>query len=226
MGGGAERRLDGTASGWRVDGIADFNTVAVECIAAPGVALLPRTPGLPDAAFAHDGQITKREVRAVTLAALAPVPGQLLWDVGAGSGAVAIEWMRAAPTCRAVAIERDARRVARIAENAARLGTPNLVVLEGEAPEALKTLESPDAVFIGGGLTATGMFEACWQALKPGGRLVANAVTLESEQALIRRQPDVGGELTRLAISRADDLGCHTGWRPFRPVTQLAAVKR
>ena len=226
MGGAKERRLDATAEAWQPGRVADFNTIAVDCLAGPDAALLPRTPGLPDEAFRHDGQMTKREVRAVTLSALQPVPGQLLWDLGAGSGSVAIEWMRSHPRCRAVAIERHAARIALIAGNAAALGTPGLEIVEGEAPGALDGLEAPDAAFIGGGLRADGNFETCWDRLKPGGRLVANAVTVEGEGALARWRAELGGELIRIAVSRAGAVGPYTGWRPLMPVTQLRAVKR
>lgn len=226
MGGAKERRLDATAEAWQPGRAADFNTIAVDCIAGPDAALLPRSPGLPDEAFRHDGQMTKREVRAVTLSALQPVPGQLLWDLGAGAGSIAIEWMRSHRRCRAVAVERHADRIALIAGNAAALGTPGLEIVEGEAPGALDGLEAPDAAFIGGGLRADGNFETCWDRLKPGGRLVANAVTVEGEQALARWRAELGGELTRIAISRAGAVGSYTGWRPLMPVTQLRAVKR
>ena len=226
MGGAKERRLDATAEAWQPGRVADFNTIAVDCLAGPDAALLPRTPGLPDEAFRHDGQMTKREVRAVTLSALQPVPGQLLWDLGAGSGSIAIEWMRSHPCCRAIAVERYAGRIALIAGNAAALGTPGLEIVEGEAPGALDGLEAPDAAFIGGGLRADGNFETCWDRLKPGGRLVANAVTVEGEQALARWRAELGGELTRIAVARTGAVGPYTGWRPLMPVTQLRAVKR
>lgn len=225
MGGPKERTVSATAARWRANDVADFNTVAVECAAGPDAALLPRTPGLPDDAFKNDGQLTKREVRAVTLASLAPVPGQLLWDVGAGCGSIAIEWMRSHPRARALAVERAKDRIALIADNAAALGAPKLEIVEGEAPAALAGLEPPDAVFVGGGLDAPGNIEACWQALKPGGRLAANAVTIEGEQALTRARERFGGELTRLAISRAEPIGTRTGWRALMTVTQLKAVK-
>ncbi|MFQ6017689.1 MAG: precorrin-6y C5,15-methyltransferase (decarboxylating) subunit CbiE [Kiloniellaceae bacterium] len=226
MGGPRERRITGSAADWNAADIADFNTVAVECIAGPDAPLLPRTAGLPDTAFRHDGQMTKREVRAMSLAALGPVPGQLLWDVGAGCGSVAIEWMRSQPRARACAIERDKGRIALIAANAAALGTPGLQIVEGEAPAALDGLDAPDAVFVGGGLTGAGNVEACWRALEPGGRLVANAVTVAGEQILARWQDEIGGEMVRIAVSRAAPVGRYTGWRPLMPVTQLQAVKR
>lgn len=225
MEGVAERRLEGTAESWRVNDVAALNTLAVDCIAGPAAALLPTTPGLPDEAFRHDGQMTKREMRAVTLASLAPVAGQLLWDVGAGCGSVAIEWMRAAPRSRAVAIERKAERRAMIAENAEALGTPLLEIVAGEAPTALAGLEAPDAVFIGGGVSSQDVIEACWAALKPGGRMVANAVTLEGEQALLAWQQREGGALSRLSVSRAEAVGPFQGWRPMMPVTHYAQTK-
>lgn len=191
----------------------------------PGFGLLPRVPGLPDEAFEHDGQITKREIRALALAALAPVPGQLLWDVGAGSGSVGIEWMRVHPASRAIAVEPRAERRDRIARNAAALGVPGLRIVAGTAPQALAGLPSPDAVFIGGGVTADGVVTACWEALADGGRLVANAVTLEGEQALTAWHARLGGTLTRLSVERAAPLGTFTTWRPALTVTQWAAGK-
>lgn len=220
-----ERCVEGIAVTWSANDIADLNTIAVDCIAAPDAPLLPRTPGLPDEAFRHDGQMTKREVRAATLSALMPVQGQLLWDVGAGCGSVAVEWMRAAPRARAVAIERQAERRAMIAENAESLGTPLLQIIAGEAPEALYGLEAPDAVFIGGGVSNPGLIEVCWTKLKTGGRLVANAVTLEGETALLDWQKQHGGSLTRIAVSRAEPVGPFRGWRPMMPVTQYSSTK-
>ncbi|MCH8809639.1 MAG: precorrin-6y C5,15-methyltransferase (decarboxylating) subunit CbiE [Proteobacteria bacterium] len=229
MGGPRERRHEGRAEDWDAQGdapgIAEFNTVAVDCVAGPGAGLLPRSPGLPDDAFRHDGQMTKREVRAITLAALAPVPGQLLWDVGAGAGSVAIEWLRADPRCRAIAIEREADRIALIAGNAGALGVPGLEIVAGAAPAALDGLAPPDAVFLGGGLRTAGVFEAAWAALKPGGRLVANAVTIEGAAALARWYGEYDGELVRVAISRAGPVGGASVLRPMLPVTQLRLVK-
>jgi precorrin-6B C5,15-methyltransferase / cobalt-precorrin-6B C5,C15-methyltransferase len=188
-------------------------------VADPGTVPLAPVPGLPDEAYAHDGQLTKRDVRAVTLARLAPLPGRLLWDVGAGAGSIGIEWMRVHPSCRAVAVESDAVRARRIAGNAARLGVPGLRVVEGRAPEALDGLPEPDAVFVGGGLTGEGLLEACWAALCPGGRLVANAVTVEGEAVLAAWRSRVGGELTRLSVAHAAPVGGYSGWRPAMPVT-------
>jgi precorrin-6Y C5,15-methyltransferase (decarboxylating) len=219
LGGPGERRHDGTAATWTAS-VGPLNVIALDCRAAPGVIPLGRAPGLPDDAYDHDGQLTKREVRAITLAALAPLPGQLLWDVGAGSGSVAIEWLRTHPSCAAVAIESRAERADRIRRNADVLGAPGLRVVDGRAPDALVDLPSPDAVFVGGGLTADGVIEACWAALRAGGRLVANAVTLESEAVLTRWQAAVGGTLTRIEVSRAAPVGGFTGWKPMMPVTQ------
>lgn len=227
MGGPFERRFDGRAADWPAPDpeAADLNTLAIACEAEPGAPRLPRTPGLPDDAFRHDGQLTKREIRAVTLAALVPVPGQMLWDIGAGCGSIAIEWSRTHPACRAVAIESRPDRLALITGNAEALGVPRLQVVAGRAPEALAGLPRPDAVFIGGGLTVPGVIDAAWDALPPGGRLVANAVTLDGERRLIDLYERLGGALTRLAVSRAEPVGRFTGWRPLMPVTQFAVTK-
>jgi precorrin-6Y C5,15-methyltransferase (decarboxylating) len=224
MGGAGERRLDGTAATWRHERCADLNTLAVECVAGPGARFLSRAAGLPDDAFRHDGQITKRAVRAATLAALAPLPGALLWDVGAGSGSIAIEWLRLGGG-RAIAIEREPARVALIAANAAELGVPELEIVAGEAPSALVDLPRPDAIFLGGGIAMPGLIEAAWSALAPRGRLAANAVTLASEARLVEWHARHGGRLTRIAISEAEPLGGGHAWRPHLPVTQLVLVK-
>jgi precorrin-6Y C5,15-methyltransferase (decarboxylating) len=226
MGGTDEHRVVGTAGDWSVGETAALNTIAVDCIAGERAAVRARVPGLPDDAYRHDGQLTKREVRAATIAALAPTPGRLLWDVGAGCGSVAIEWLRCHRTLSAIAVEREPERCAMILDNAAALGVPNLDVVEGQAPECLGSLPSPDAVFVGGGLATPGLVERCWHALKPGGRFVANAVTLEGEARLLALRDEFGGELTRIAISRAERIGAYTGWRPHMPVTQLAVAKR
>jgi precorrin-6B C5,15-methyltransferase / cobalt-precorrin-6B C5,C15-methyltransferase len=199
--------------------------IAIECRLDAATAPLPRSPGLPDDAFEQDGQITKREIRALALAALAPVPGQLLWDVGAGSGSIGIEWMRAHPASQAIAVEPRADRRDRIIRNAAALGVPGLVVLPGAAPDALAGLPRPDAVFIGGGVTAEGVVRACWEALDAGGRLVANAVTIEGELALADWHRRLGGSLTRIAVERAGSLGGFTTWRPALPVVQWSVRK-
>jgi precorrin-6Y C5,15-methyltransferase (decarboxylating) len=199
--------------------------IAIECRQGYQTAPLPRVPGLPDEAFEQDGQITKREIRALTLAELAPVPGQLLWDVGAGSGSVAIEWMRVHPASRAFAVEPRADRRERIARNAAALGVPGLVVVPGAAPGALSGLPQPDAVFVGGGVTVEGVVAACWDALPAGGRLVANAVTIEGQAALGEWRHRLGGTLTRISVERADALGAFTTWRPALPVVQWSVRK-
>lgn len=225
MGGPRERCLSGTAAEGVEGDVDDLNTLAIELVAEPGAAVHARTPGLPDDAFEHDGQMTKREVRAATLAALAPMPGQLLWDVGSGCGSVAIEWMRAADRACAMAIERHEGRRAMTARNAANLGVPTLKLVAGSAPEALEGLVTPDAVFVGGGVAGDGVAQTCWDALAPGGRLVANAVTLESEHALFHLHERLGGELVRLSIARAEPVGGLTGWRPLMPVTQWRIIK-
>ena len=224
MGGERENRVTGTAVMWGSKAVEPLHTLAIECIAEPGALLLPPVPGLPDEAFQHDGQLTKREVRASTIAALTPTPGALLWDVGAGSGSIGIEWMRGAANARAIAIERNPDRSAAIATNAETLGTPYLQVLTGQAPGILADLEPPDAIFIGGGLSADTV-RPCWEAIRPGGRLVANAVTIEGEAVLFEAQRAIGGALTRIAISRAEPVGPFQGWRPLMPVTQWAVRK-
>ncbi len=226
MGGADERRLEGVAEDWGHPRAADLNTIAVECVAGGEARWLPRVPGLPDDAFEHDGQITKREVRAVTLARLMPAPGQRLWDLGAGSGSVAIEWLRAEPTAEALAVERDAARCAAIAHNGAALGVPRLEVTQGEAPGALEGLEPrPDAIFLGGGVSTPGLLEFCREALGGGGRLVANAATIEAEASLFAFHEAWGGELVRLGVARAGPVGRLTGFKPMMEITQLAAVK-
>ncbi|NBM20765.1 precorrin-6y C5,15-methyltransferase (decarboxylating) subunit CbiE [Streptomyces sp. GC420] len=225
LGGESELVREGTAESWSRAPGDPLNVVAVECRRAPDALRLALTPGLPDDAYEHDGQLTKRPVRAATLAALAPAPGELLWDVGGGSGSVAIEWMRAHRSCRAVAVERDPARAERIGRNAASLGVPTLRVVRGEAPGALAGLPAPDAVFVGGGLTAPGVLDACWAALPQGGRLVANAVTLESESLLADWYRRHGGELLRLATAHASPVGGFTSWRQAMPVTQWAVTK-
>jgi precorrin-6Y C5,15-methyltransferase (decarboxylating) len=202
-----------------------LNVVAVECLLSHGGTRLGLTPGLADAAYEDDGQLTKREVRAVTISSLAPSPGELLWDIGGGAGSIAIEWMRAHRTCRAITVESDSDRATRIARNAEALGVPGLRVMVGQAPGALAGLPCPDAIFIGGGLTVPGLFEAAWAALRPGGRLVVNTVTLESEVALAQRYARYGGELIRIATSRAKAVGGFTGWQQAMPVTQWSVTR-
>ena len=224
MGGPDEARFDATANTWNHT-VPAFNTLCVDCVAAPDAALLPRVPGLPDDLFRSDGTMTKREIRAATLAKLMPMRGALLWDIGTGSGSVAIEWMRAARSARAIAIEpRDDRR-AMAAENASALGAPRLDLRAGEVPKALEELEQPDAVFIGGGLSEV-VFGAAWAALRPLGRLAANAVTLESELTLTMLHRKHGGDLVRISVDRAEPVGRYRGWRPSMTVTQWSLVKR
>ncbi len=226
MGGADEHHVAGTAEDWSVGETLPLNTIAVDCIAGDAAIVRARVPGLPDDAYRHDGQLTKREVRAATIAALAPTPGERLWDVGAGCGSIAIEWLRCHRTLAATAVEREPERCAMILDNASALGVPHLELVEGEAPAALEGLPRPDAVFVGGGLAMPGLLERCWEALPFGGRLVANAVTLEGEARLLAFRDEFGGALTRIAVSRAERIGAYTGWRPNMPVTQLAAVKR
>lgn len=225
LGGAAERRVDGVAHAWLHAAVADLNLVAIDCLADADAPRLSRLAGLPDVAFKHDGQLTKRDVRAMTLARLAPLPGELLWDVGAGSGSIGIEWMRAHPSCRALAIEADAGRQGLIEHNRDALGVPGLQLVRGTAPAALGGLETPDAIFIGGGVTRDGVLETCWQHLRPGGRLVANAVTLQSEMTLMAWRARHGGELTRLHVAQAQPLGEFDTWRQALPITLLDVIK-
>ncbi|OAL14400.1 precorrin-6Y methyltransferase [Streptomyces noursei] len=225
LGSEREHHLTGTADGWAHPPGDPLNVIAVDCARDPLAPHLGAVPGLPDAAYEHDGQLTKRHVRAATLAALAPAPGELLWDIGGGSGSIGIEWMRTHRTCRAVSVERSPERAARITRNAAALGVPALRVVTAAAPAGLTELPAPDAVFIGGGLTAHGLLDACWDALRPGGRLVANTVTLESEALLADRYRRHGGELVRLAVAHAVPVGGFTGWRQAMPVTQWSVTK-
>ena len=230
MGGPRERRrtdsaerIAGTPSA--EDTVADLNTLAIDCIATDAASAMTRVPGLPETAFAHDGKITKPEARATAIAALAPYPGALLWDIGAGCGSVAIEWMRSDPRSRAIAVERAADRIALLRANATALGTPGITVIEGEAPAVLAGLPTPDAVFIGGGMHDPALWETCWARLRPGGRLAVNAVTLESEQIVLDRHARIGGRLIRLSVAQAGPVGSYRGWRQQMPVTQWTVTK-
>ena len=225
LGGPEERITDTTASAWGSRWADQLHAVAIECAAAPRAELHARVPGLPDTAYEHDGALTKRYVRAATLALLAPTPGALLWDIGAGSGSIAIEWLRAEPTARAIATEQREDRADRVNRNALALGVPGLEVVVGPAPKVLGRLDRPDAVFIGGGLTADGMLDTCLKALRTGGRLVANAVTLEGEQLLAQAHKQHGGELIRIEVAQAEPLGSFTGWRSQRPIVQWSYRK-
>ncbi len=225
MGGAREQVSSFTAAAAPARSYSDLNTLAIRCLAAAGARILSRLAGLPDDAFRHDGQMTKREVRAATLAALSPAPDQLLWDVGAGCGSVAIEWMRAARGCAAIAFETSAERRAMIAANADALGTPRLQVVAGEAPASLAGQPAPDAAFIGGGLGTPGLFETVWAALKPGGRLAANTVTVDGEIALFELQETHGGEVVRIEVSQLGEVGRLRAMKPRMAVTQWRTVK-
>ncbi len=226
MGGVDERRLDGVAIDWMHPAGASLNTVAIEIIADADARIYGIAPGLPDDAFIHDGLLTKREVRAVTLAALAPRPGEVLWDVGAGNGSISIEWLRINPTGRAIAVERNYERAEVMKINANRLGAPTIEVVEGSVPEVLdEILAEPDVIFIGGGLTSGDTLAYCWDRLPSGGRLVVNVVALESAAELFAFQKTYGGTLTQLAIARNAPVGGMTKFEPMAPVIQYAGVK-
>ncbi len=219
-----ESRRETTAAA--ADGLGDvpaLNLVAVACVAA-STATLGFGPGLPDRAYENDGQLTKRDLRASALSRLAPVPGELLWDLGAGAGSIAIEWARTDPRCRAIAVDRTPDRAARIAANAARLGVPGIQVITADVVESLDWLPQPDAVFVGGGADLD-LIRRCWHLLPAGGRLVAHAVTTETEQVLLEAWRGFGGELVRIAVEKLEPLGGFTGWKPARAVVQWSAVR-
>ncbi len=226
LGGPSERIRSATADGFDLADVAVLNLMAVEVKAAAGARIIPLGFGLDDALFEHDGQITKREIRALTLSALSPRRGQLLWDIGAGSGSIGIEWMLSHHSMRTIAVEAHPERAARIRRNAAAFGVPGLQLVEGEAPAVLSGLPQPDAIFIGGGGSEAGVLDAAIRALKPGGRLVANAVTLEMEAVLLGAHQKHGGQLVRIDVARAAAIGTMNGWRPAMPVTQWTWIKQ
>ncbi|GAA2048594.1 precorrin-6y C5,15-methyltransferase (decarboxylating) subunit CbiE [Williamsia deligens] len=219
LGGPREDRWSGTAATWQHPPGSALAVVAVECVGPP----LATGTGLDDDTFENDGQLTKSAVRALTLSALRPAAGEVLWDIGGGAGSIAVEWCRTDRRCRAWTFEADDARRERIARNAARHGVPHTVTVAGPAPDSFPRGEAPDAIFVGGGLTDPGMLDACWAALRPGGRLVANAVTLESENLLLTAHRDRGGDLRRIHLETAAPLGQMTTWRPILPVTQWTA---
>ncbi|WP_408014489.1 precorrin-6y C5,15-methyltransferase (decarboxylating) subunit CbiE [Rhodococcus spongiicola] len=224
LGGPGERVVEGVAAPWDVPAGDPLNVIAVE-VRGTGTLRLTRTPGLPDAAYSGDGQMTKHEVRALTLSALAPAPGEVLWDVGGGSGTIGIEWMRSHPRCRAVVFEREESRVVQIRDNSAALGVPALRV-SATAPEAFARENSvPDAIFVGGGVTQSGLLDACWDRLRPGGRMVVNAVTTEAEALVLQWHSMHGGALRKFQIYRGEPLGGFTAWRPQLPVAQWTVTK-
>jgi precorrin-6B C5,15-methyltransferase / cobalt-precorrin-6B C5,C15-methyltransferase len=226
LGAGGESVVKSTADTFGDRPVDPLHAIAITCARAPTTTLLPLVPGLPDEAYDHDRALTKRHVRAATIAALAPTPNGLLWDIGAGSGSIAIEWLRAEATARAIAVEPREERAERINRNAEQLGVSALEVIIGTAPDVLAGLDPPDAVFIGGGVTTTGVVATSWAALAAGGRIVANAVTLEGEQALIAARAAYGGDLVRLEVSHAEPIGSFTAWRPALPVVQWSTGKR
>ena len=219
LGGVDEQVVTGRADVWN-DGAPALNVVAVDCV-GPAVS---RAPGLPDSHFVNDGQLTKQPVRALTVSALAPAEGCLLWDVGAGSGSVGIEWLRQLRTGRVVAFESDADRADVATSNASRHGVGDRYEIRGGAPAALAGAPTPDAVFIGGGMTAE-VLDTAWSALRTGGRIVAHAVTRAPERLLVEAVSKHGGDLIRVSVERAAPLGRSTAWRPALPIVQWSAVK-
>lgn len=224
LGGPREYVRETRADAFDLEEVAALNAVAIEVDAAPGARIIPLTPGLPDDWFENDGQLTKREIRAMTLSALAPRKGETLWDIGAGAGSISIEWMLSHPANRAIAIERDAARAARIARNALALGVPDVEIVVGAAPPALNDLHRPDAIFIGGGANSETL-EAAWNALPAQGRIVVNAVTLETQMLLAQAFDDKGGDLTHLQVARARPVGRFHALDPGMGVLQWRATK-
>jgi precorrin-6Y C5,15-methyltransferase (decarboxylating) len=224
LGGPRERIVSVAAQNFAENHVDPLNLVALELAATPDAPVLKLTPGLAEEFFEHDGQITKNEVRAVTLSALAPRAGEHLWDLGCGSGSVAIEWLLRHPSNTAEGVERDPERAARAVRNGIHLGVPGLRVHVGTSPAALERLAPPDAIFIGGGASEA-VVEIAWRALSRGGRLVINAVTLETSRLIYDLPERIGGTLTRLSIERLEPVGPYTGFRPAMAVTQFAAVK-
>jgi precorrin-6B C5,15-methyltransferase / cobalt-precorrin-6B C5,C15-methyltransferase len=225
MGGVGQRMSHFIAAEIPKEDWSPLHVLAVQCVAAPDAKIWSRVAGLPDDAFVHDGQLTKREVRAATLAALAPAPDELLWDVGAGCGSVSVEWMRSTRGCQAIAFEHNADRLAMIAQNIDQLGVPGLKVIAGRAPDVLVGHPQPDAIFIGGGMANDGVFAAAWAALRPGGRLVSNVVTIEGERALFDLQESHGGELVRIDVSNLTRVGAHRALKPRMAVLQWRVQK-
>jgi precorrin-6B C5,15-methyltransferase / cobalt-precorrin-6B C5,C15-methyltransferase len=225
LGGPRERRLRFAANALVPTEIARLNLIGIEVVAAPEARVIPRAPGLPEAFFDHDGQITKREIRAISLAALAPRAGEMLWDIGCGSGSIACEWALAHPANLAIGIERDPERCERARRNACSLGVPGVRIVAGVAPDVLSDLPSPDAAFIGGGAHDPALIEEVWTALRPGGRLVANAVTIDTEARLIAAQRAHSGTLIRVGVERLDSIGSYAAFRPAINVMQWAVVK-
>ncbi len=224
LGGSKENQLHTIARQRVTKPIAPLNTIAIQTHNSQFSIPYAQFP-IPDAQYQHDGQITKQEIRTLTLAALSPFPGQLLWDVGAGSGSIGIEWMRTHPRNQAIAIESHPDRLANITHNAKNLGVPNLKIIAGRAPEALQNLQRPDSIFVGGGITQSGVFETCWDALNDGGRMVINGVTLETEMKLFQLKQAHGGSLTRIQIQRAEPIGNFLGWKSLSPITQWLVTK-
>jgi precorrin-6B C5,15-methyltransferase / cobalt-precorrin-6B C5,C15-methyltransferase len=220
LGAPAEARWDDPA----LVELPSLNIACVTCLADRLSVAETQAPGLADEAFHHDGQLTKRDVRASALARLMPAPGQLLWDVGAGAGSIGIEWCRIHPSCRAIAVERDGARAKRIRLNAARLGVPELQVVVAEAPAVLAGLPIPDAIFVGGGASVDVM-DGCWRALRAGGRLVVHAVTQQTETIVVDAWRRLGGALARIVIETMEPIGGYDGWKPARAVVQWSVRK-
>jgi len=226
LGGLSESRADATAASWNVRVAPEVNVVCLDCVADESRrSAMSSVPGLPDSAFGEEGAVVARDARAAALARLAPAAGDLLWGLGPGAASVAIEWLRAEPLASAVVVENDIDAVARTKESAADLGVPELRVVRGTLPEALDSLAAPDAVFLGARAADTALVEAAWGALRPGGRLVAHAVTLDDEAALIDLFRKHGGELVRIGVDTVAASDAAIAWRASQPVMQWSAVR-
>tara|TARA_B100000686_G_scaffold304301_1_gene341821 strand:- start:1176 stop:2396 length:1221 start_codon:yes stop_codon:yes gene_type:complete len=227
MGGKKERIVKNIAAEWKSQKLSALNTISVECLAGPNATVWSRVPGLPESAFQHDNMITKYEVRAATIAALSPLPNEFFWDVGAGSGAIAIEWLRLVPSARAIAIESKKTRFNFIRANARNLGVPNLEIVAGRAPDVFKKIQgNPNSIFVGGGVSDINLMLACWNRLQLHGKLVANAVTLQTQEALLKLREKWGGKITKFSIARESPIGRFSSLQPLMEVWQLRAEKK
>ena len=225
LGGSKEKKITCKAQNWKETHLEKLNTIAIECKSEDRAKRFAGGLGLPDKAFRNSSLLTKREIRVLTLSALKPMLTGLLWDIGAGSGSISIEWLLANSNNEAIALEKNKDVCVLIAENANNLGVPRLKIEHGLAPNSFISLPDPDAIFVGGGISIPGVLDECWQRLKPGGRLVANAVTIKSEYTLQKFYENYGGKLNRISISRATPIGSHVAWKPLNPITQLEVDK-
>ena len=226
LGGINEDKICEKAAQWKKTRCANLNTIAIKCVADGNIPMLSRVPGLPDEVYENDGQLTKREVRAITLAQLQPLSGQVLWDIGSGSGAISIEWLRLGGHRRAIAIEKKPERAEALRRNADNLGAADIKIYEGDFLSIKDEIKcQPDAIFIGGGASNLDLLKVAWSSLNPGGRIVVNVVSIEAVQALVNFRKTNGGELSRITIERSSQIGSFNAFKPLMPVTQFVASK-